>query len=49
MKNAPGATIIGHERVAGDADPERVLDRAPRRFKPVPIEIWLLQIPADAQ
>jgi hypothetical protein len=48
QRNAPGAKIVGHELIAGDEDPERVFDRAPRRFKPIPIEIWLLQIPANA-
>jgi hypothetical protein len=48
MQKAPGATIIGHERVAGDAEPERVFDRAPRRYKAIPVEIWLLQVPANS-
>jgi hypothetical protein len=47
IRNAPGAAIIGHERIAGDEEPERVFDRRPRRFKRIPIDIWLLQIPAN--
>jgi hypothetical protein len=47
LSRAPGATIVGHEVIADDDDPEKVFDRAPRRFKPVPVEIWLLRIPAN--
>jgi hypothetical protein len=48
LKAAPGSTVVGHERVAGDAEPERVFDRRPRRFKPIPVDIWLIRIPANA-
>lgn len=47
LRRAPGATIVGHEVISDDDDPERVFDRAPRRFKPIPVEIWLLRIPVN--
>lgn len=45
---APGATVVGHYVVSDDDDPEKVYDRAPRRYAPSRFEIWLLQIPAAA-
>ena len=47
LKRAPGATIVGHEVISDDDEPERVFDRAPRRNKAIPVEIWLLQVPAN--
>jgi hypothetical protein len=44
-RNAPGATILGYHLVADDAEPERVFDRAPRRFKPAPTKIWVMSVP----
>ncbi len=48
LSTAPGSTIAGHEVVSDDDEPERVFDRAPRRFKPIPVDIWLLEVPATA-
>jgi hypothetical protein len=48
LDRAPGAAIVGHYVISDDDDPERVFDRAPKRFQPNPTEIWLLQIPAPA-
>jgi hypothetical protein len=44
-RNAPDASIIGHHVIADDAEPERVFDRAPRRFKAAPTEIWVMSVP----
>ncbi len=49
LSRAPGASIVGHEVISDDDEPERVFDRAPRRFRPNPVEIWLLQIPANGR
>lgn len=46
IRKVPGAAIVGHYVVSDDDDPQRVFDRAPRHFRPIPTEIWLLQIPA---
>jgi hypothetical protein len=46
VRGAPNATIIGHHVVTDDADPERVFDRAPRKFQPIPTEIWVMAVPA---
>jgi hypothetical protein len=48
LSTAPGSTIAGHDVVSDDDEPERVFDRAPRRFKPIPVDIWLLEVPATA-
>jgi hypothetical protein len=47
LSRVPGATIVGHEVISDDDEPERVFDRAPRRNKAIPVEIWLLQMPAN--
>ena len=44
----PGARSSVTIVVSDDADPERVYERAPRRFVPVPVEIWLIEIPPNA-
>jgi hypothetical protein len=46
-QRAPNGTIVGHLVISDDDDPERVFERAPRRFKPSPREIWLFEIPAN--
>jgi hypothetical protein len=45
QSRAPKATIVGHYLISDDDDPERVFDRAPKRNRPVPVEIWLLVVP----
>lgn len=45
-RRAPGATVVGHHVVADDHEPEKVFDRAPRRYKAAPTEIWVLTVPA---
>ena len=47
MKKAPGSSVVGHFVVSDDADPERVYERAPRRFDPVPVDIWLIEVPPN--
>jgi hypothetical protein len=47
-KNAPGANLVGHYVIADDADPEKIYDRAPRRFVASRTELWVLEIPAIA-
>ena len=42
-----GSKVVGHYLVSDDADPERVYERAPRRFSPVPVDIWILEIPPN--
>jgi hypothetical protein len=48
LHRAPGATIVGHAVISDDDEPERVFERAPSRFKPVPTEFWLIEIPVAA-
>jgi hypothetical protein len=44
-RHAPGATVVAHYVVADDHEPERVFERASKHYKPVPLEVWLLEIP----
>jgi hypothetical protein len=44
IATAPGSKVIGHFPISDDADPERIFDRAPSRFAPVPVDIWLVEI-----
>lgn len=46
-QRAPNGTIVGHLVISDDDDPERVFERAPRRCKPSPREIWLFEIPTN--
>jgi len=48
LRGAPGATVVGHYVIADHDDPEKVFERAPRRFAPNPREIWLIRIPVSA-
>ena len=48
LKLVPEGKIVGRYVVSDDADPERVFERAPRRFAPVPMVIWLIEIPPSA-
>jgi hypothetical protein len=49
LRGAPGATVVGHYVISDDDDPEKVFERAPRRFAPNPREIWLIEIPVRAK
>jgi len=44
-QHAPGATVVAHYLVGDDHEPERVFERASQHYKPVPLEVWLLEIP----
>ena len=49
LRGAPGATVVGHYVISDDDDPEKVFERAPRRFAPNPRDIWLIEIPVRAK
>jgi hypothetical protein len=47
LKSALGSKVVGHFLVSDDADPEHVYERAPRRFSPIPVDIWLIEVPPN--
>jgi hypothetical protein len=49
VSNAPGAAVVAHYVIADDYDPEKIYDRAPRRFAASRTELWLLEIPANVR
>jgi hypothetical protein len=49
QQRAPGSKVVGHWVIRDDHEPEKAFERSPRRSKPVPLEVWLLEIPAGGK